>query len=167
MKNIVLTGFMASGKSTIARELARITGFRLLDTDKMIEAAENMSCEEIFGAHGEEYFRECEKKACIAAGNEKNVIIATGGGVVLNRENIDALRKNGVIFNLEPGCALILKRLTARKTARPLADGESAENIIARYRARQSFYDNCDRKIDVSEQLSPYEYAMRIIGMMR
>ena len=47
MKNIVLTGFMASGKSTIARELARITGFRLLDTDKMIEAAENMSCEEM------------------------------------------------------------------------------------------------------------------------
>lgn len=167
MKNVVLTGFMASGKSTIAREVANITGFSLFDTDKMVEESENMSCEDIFKIHGEKYFRECEKKACAAAAMKKNAVIATGGGAVLDRENIETLRKSGIIVNLDPGSELAVRRLTSSRTARPLADGESAENIKRRYNERKSFYDNCDFKIDVSGELAPGEYAKRIIELMR
>lgn len=167
MKNVVLTGFMASGKSTIAREIASRTGFSLLDTDKMVEESERLSCEDIFRIHGEKYFRECEKKACAAAAGQKNVVIATGGGAVLNSENIEVLRKSGVIVNLDPGSELAVRRLVSARTARPLADGESEENIKRRYNERKSSYDNCDFRIDVSDELAPGEYAERIIELMR
>lgn len=167
MKNIVLTGYMASGKSTIGAELAKMTGLKFIDTDAMVVNAEGISISEIFSKFGEEYFRDCETKACREAARENGAVIATGGGAVLRSENIDALRENGVVFNLEPSAALIRERLEEAREGRPLMEGAEIEAVLERFYNRKPFYDNCDCKIFVSNSKSPREHAAEILERMR
>ena len=109
--NIVLTGFMASGKTEVSKAVASMSKYKLIDTDDMIVEKEGMSINEIFERHGEEYFRRVEHECVCRAAAMDNMVIATGGGVVLNKSNIDALRKNGMIFNLAPDFEVIEERL--------------------------------------------------------
>ena len=109
--NIVLTGFMATGKTEISKALCTLTDRKCIDTDKMVENAEGISINEIFAQYGEEYFRKAEKEAVKKAASEKNAVIATGGGVVLDKENIDILRKSSVIINLHPDFEVVKERL--------------------------------------------------------
>lgn len=162
MKNIVLTGFMASGKTTIGKELATITGRKLVDTDTMIEQEMGMTANEIFENFGEEYFRDLETVACHAAAEEKGVIVSTGGGAVIREINREVLKKTGVIFNLEMNEALIKERMTDAKTTRPLMSDE-IDNVIARFNSRKEFYDDCDYKIPVYTGLTPTDYAAEIL----
>lgn len=162
MKNIVLTGFMASGKTTIGKELATITGRKLVDTDIMIEQETGMSINDIFSTFGEEYFRDLETVACYAAGEEDGVIISTGGGAVVRDINREALRKNGIVFNLEMNDELIEQRLEDNKATRPLLSGEIDE-IKARFNARKKFYDDCDFKIPVYDGKTPTDCAAEIL----
>ncbi len=167
MKNIVLTGYMATGKSTIAKELAKITGLEMADTDELVEKSEGMPIAEIFEKFGEEYFRDRESEACRIAGNMQGAVIATGGGAVLRKGNIDALRKNGIIFNLEPNETLIIARLSPKDNSRPLVLGSSLAQILQRFNDRKPFYDNCDFKIYVSDEKTPYEHAQMILEKMK
>ncbi len=162
MKNIVLTGFMASGKTTIGKELATITGRKLVDTDTMIEQEMGMTANEIFENFGEEYFRDLETVACHAAAEEKGVIVSTGGGAVIREINREVLKKTGVVFNLEMNEALIKERMTDAKTTRPLMSDE-VDNVIARFNSRKEFYDDCDYKIPVYTGLTPTDYAAEIL----
>lgn len=100
--NIVLTGFMATGKTEISKAISEISKYNLVDTDDMIVEQEGITINEIFDKCGEEYFRKTECEVIKKAAEMKNVVIATGGGVVLNEQNIENLRKTGVIFNLSP-----------------------------------------------------------------
>lgn len=162
MKNIVLTGFMASGKTTIGKELAAITGRKLIDTDTMIEQEMGMTTNEIFENFGEEYFRDLETVACHAAAEEKGVIVSTGGGAVIREINREVLKKTGVVFNLEMNEALIKERMTDAKATRPLMSDE-VDNVIARFNSRKEFYDDCDYKIPVYTGLTPTDYAAEIL----
>ena len=107
---------------------------------------------------------ECEviKKAA----EMKNVVIATGGGVVLNKQNIENLRKTGVIFNLSPDFSVIRERLEEARKTRPLLKRDSIENIKKRFDDRKPFYDNCDYKIKVIHGRTPRSYAMEILEIM-
>ncbi|MBQ7794435.1 MAG: shikimate kinase [Clostridia bacterium] len=164
MKNIVLTGFMASGKSTVGAELAKITARPLIDTDILIEQEAGMSISDIFATYGEEYFRDLETVACMTAAEENGAIISTGGGAVLRKENIDALRKNGVIFNLEMNEELIAQRMDEAKGTRPLMSDELSD-IIARFNSRKEFYAGCDYKIPVYDGKTPTELAAEILKL--
>lgn len=166
MKNIVLTGYMASGKSTIGAEIAKMTGLKLVDTDALVEKNEGLSISDIFEKFGEEYFRDREAEACREAAEENGAVIATGGGAVLRSENIQALRRNGIIFNLEPSAALIGERL-ASDSGRPLVKGAGLDEILNRFYERRRFYDDCDCKIFVSNSKTPREHAMEIMTMMK
>ncbi|MCI8520935.1 MAG: shikimate kinase, partial [Clostridia bacterium] len=95
--NIILTGFMAAGKTEISKAIAAMSSYTLYDTDDMIEKKCGMSINEIFDTHGEKYFRQIEKEVVREASGFKNAVIATGGGVVLDKENIDVLRNTGII----------------------------------------------------------------------
>ncbi len=163
MKNIVLTGFMASGKTTVGKEIAKITNKRFVDTDALIEEEAGMPISEIFENFGEGYFRDLETVSCMTAAGENGSIISTGGGTVLRKENMDILRKNGIIFNLEMTEALIAERLEKSKDTRPLMkDGLSG--VIARYNQRKPFYENADFKIALSEK-TPTEIAGEILKL--
>lgn len=164
-RNIVLTGYMASGKSTIGRKLSELTGRTLIDTDTIVEKNAGITISEIFEKYGEEHFRKLEAEACKIAAGEEYAIIATGGGAVLRGENIEALRKNGIIFNLEPDEETIINRLFKKKTDRPLVKDAASEAILNRFRDRKPFYDNCDRKIYVNDSKLPEDFAKEILGL--
>lgn len=167
MKNIVLTGFMASGKSTIGAEISDISGMRLIDTDKMIETESKMTINEIFAKFGEGYFRDLESKAISKASKQKQVVISTGGGAVLRTENIEMLRKSGVVFNLEPSLATIRERLCDARSTRPLLADAEINEVFERFHSRKPYYDNCDCKIYVSNALSPRDFAIQILERMK
>jgi len=100
MKNIVLIGMPACGKSTIGYWLSKKIGYPLLDTDKYLEEKENRIISDIFSNEGEEYFRNLETKYLKELSEKEGLIISTGGGAVKKKENIDILKKNGIIIFL-------------------------------------------------------------------
>jgi shikimate kinase len=106
-KNIVLTGFMGAGKTSVSAELARLTGFARMEVDEEIERAAGMTITEIFEKFGEPRFREMETEEIKKAASRKGAIISTGGGAVMREENTDAMRANGVIvrYRLSQGGA--------------------------------------------------------------
>lgn len=161
--NIVLTGFMATGKTKISRRLAELTGYELIDTDAAVEAEAGMSINDIFAKYGEEHFRELETAAVKKAAEADRTVISTGGGTVLRRENIEELRKNGVIVNLAPDFEVIKARMEKAADTRPLMSGQSVESIKKRFDERQPFYDNCDIKIKVTNEKTPLEHAREIL----
>lgn len=164
--NIVLTGFMASGKTEISKAVAAMSRYERIDTDDMIEAAAGCTINEIFARHGEEYFRRLEHEIIKKAAAANNAVIATGGGVVLNSENISELRKTGVIFNLSPDFSIIRERLEEAAATRPLLRNQSIEEIRERFEKRKPFYDVCDYKIHIVNGRTPKSYAMEILQIM-
>lgn len=162
--NIVLTGFMATGKTEISKAIAKISDYTLIDTDDMIVEAAKMSINDIFAQYGEEYFRELEHKCVCEAAQMDNMVIATGGGVVLNKENIKALRKNGKIVNLAPEFSVIEERLNKAAATRPLLKGQDIEAVKKRFEDRLPFYADCDIKIEVTNGKTPEEFAREILG---
>ena len=100
MKNIVLIGMPACGKSTIGYWLSKKIDYPLFDADKYLEEKENRVISDIFSNEGEEYFRELETKYLKELSENEGIIISTGGGAVKNKENIDILKENGIIVFL-------------------------------------------------------------------
>ena len=165
--NIVLTGFMASGKTEISKAIAEISRYKLVDTDDMIVESMNISINDIFAKYGEEYFRKTEHEIVAKAAKMENTVIATGGGVVLDKDNVALLRENGVIFNLAPDFDVIRGRLEEARKTRPLLKHESIENIEKRFNDRKPFYDDCDYKVNVINGRTPRSYAMEILDIMQ
>lgn len=166
MKNIVLTGFMASGKTVIGQALAALTGRLFVDTDALIEAEAGLTANEIFAQYGEAYFRDLETAAVRQAAQLEHAVIATGGGAVLRAENLELLRRTGIIVNLAPAEETILARLSQAAGTRPLLQGQDAMQVLARFRAREPFYSNCDYKLCVTNEKSPRGYAREILEML-
>ena len=153
-RNIVLTGFMASGKSVCGKALAEKLGREFVDSDSAIEEKCGMTISEIFEKYGEEYFRKVEKEVIAELSLKSHAVIATGGGVVLNSDNIAVLRKNATIVNLEPSEDVIKERLSKDDGTRPLNRGQDIEQILERFKGRKPFYDNCDVKVKVTTDMS-------------
>ncbi|MDD6483471.1 MAG: shikimate kinase [Clostridiales bacterium] len=164
--NIVLTGFMASGKTEISKILAKKLDYKLIDTDECIERNEGTTINELFEKYGEEYFRSLEHEVVKKAAKEDRAVISTGGGVVLNRANIDALRQNGIIINLAPDFETIRERIERAAATRPLMKNSSIEEIRERFIMRKAFYENCDKKVVVTNSKTPGEHAEEIIKIM-
>ena len=100
MKNIVLIGMPACGKSTIGYWLSKKINYPFVDVDRYLEEKENRIISDIFSNEGEEYFRELETKYLKELSGKEGIIISTGGGAVKNKENIDILKENGIIVFL-------------------------------------------------------------------
>lgn len=162
MKNIILTGFMASGKTTIGKALSEQLKMDFIDTDEMIEKEQGITITEIFAQFGEEYFRNLEHKCAKKLSSCKKSVIATGGGFVLGKENIELLRKNGIIINLNTNEQIIRKRLENSKSTRPLLK-DDFEKILLRFEKRKPLYDICDIQINLDEASTPSEHVNRIV----
>ncbi len=143
-ENIVLIGMPASGKSTVGKLLSQKTGRTLYDTDSLITERAGKPISDIFRDDGESAFRDIEAEITAEVGAMCGIIISTGGGAVLRRENVDALRKNGRLYFIDrPPEALIPTE------DRPLAS--TREAIEKRYRERYSVYTAAaDAVIDAS-----------------
>src|SRR3989338_3445861 len=97
MKNIILVGFMGSGKTTIAMKLSHLLKMRYVSTDDLIEKKEKATINEIFTKKGEDYFRNVESEVVAQACSMENVVIDMGGGVVLRDENWASMKSSGVV----------------------------------------------------------------------
>lgn len=121
LKNIVLIGPSGIGKSTIGKYISNeMDDFRNIDTDELIERKTKMSIQDIFNSYGEPYFRHIEKNIVKSIQDEKNCVIATGGGIIKDTENIRCLKKNGVLFLLYGSKETIIRNLNNSTNTRPL-----------------------------------------------
>ncbi len=131
-KNIVLVGMPGSGKSTVGKMLSEKLSREFLDTDEMIVQKTGRTIPEIFAEKGEDYFREVESECVKEAGKQMGLVIATGGGAVLRKENRDALRQNSVVIFLERDV------LSLETEGRPLSSSE--EKLKKMYEIRYPIY---------------------------
>ena len=128
--NIILTGFMATGKTTIGKRLAGQLGYEFVDTDHLIEDRSGLTVAEIFQEKGETVFRSMETEIARELGKKEGLVIATGGGLVLNPVNVTALEKQGRIFCLVATTEDILERTTRDAVVRPLIHGPTTRQHI-------------------------------------
>ena len=131
LKNLVLIGFMGSGKSTIGRELAKSLSYPVLDTDQLIVERENASINDIFAERGEDAFRDIETQILrdLVAEQPHKRIISTGGGIIGRPENRELLRQLGYVIWLLVSPEETLNR-TSRNTDRPLLNNDKPEATI-------------------------------------
>jgi shikimate kinase len=99
-ENIIITGFMGTGKSVVAKELARKLKMEFIDMDWIVEEVQGMSIADIFSRYGENYFRQQENKLVKELSQKENMIIATGGGTLLSSDNARILGQRGQIICL-------------------------------------------------------------------
>ncbi len=132
-KNIVLTGMPASGKSTVGRLLAKDLDRELVDTDTLIEERAGKPIPEIFAQHGEVYFRDLETEVIKDVAKRNGIIVSTGGGAILRRENVSALKENGRIYFIDRPLSALMPT-----EDRPLASTKEA--ITKRYNERYGIY---------------------------
>jgi shikimate kinase len=119
--NILLTGFMATGKSTVGKTLAKLLNLTFIDTDELIVVKKGISIPEIFKKFGESGFRQMETDIAREISQQKGLVVATGGRFMLDPTNVDLLEKNGLIFCLTATAEEILNRLLQDKNNdRPL-----------------------------------------------
>jgi shikimate dehydrogenase len=156
-ENIVLVGMPASGKTTVSKLLAKELTREAYDTDDMVASSREMSIPDIFESEGEVAFRSYETKEIANISLHNNKIIATGGGVVLKKENIDMLRQNGVIFFIDRPYEKLIPT-----SNRPLA--RDLEAIKQRYDERYDLYRAAaDFVIDADD--TPHNVAKKITGV--
>ncbi len=120
---IFLTGYMGSGKSRTGLELARLSGYRFIDMDQLIEADAGMTIPEIFSKRGEDEFRIMERKALHSLRNENNLIVATGGGLPCFFDNMDWMNEHGFTVYLKVPAGMLAQRLIENNGGRPLLQG--------------------------------------------
>ncbi|RMG00191.1 MAG: shikimate kinase [Nitrospirae bacterium] len=166
MKNIVLTGFMGTGKTAVGRELSKLLGLKLVEIDSEIERRTGKSIKEIFRDDGEAKFRDLETEVIKEFSDRENLIISTGGGAVMREENIRALKKKGILFCLTAEPESILQR-TSRSDERPLLNvDDPLKRIKELLEARRPQYMRADRMIN-TEGKTPSQVAREIIATLR
>lgn len=150
MKNIALVGFMGTGKTTIACMLAEKFHAEYIDIDDLIEANQKMSIVEIFAKKGEPFFRKLEKEAVAEVSAKQGRIIACGGGVVLDADNIVNLKRNGILICLQAKPEVIIER-TQNYAHRPLLNvANPKEKIKQLLSIREVYYAKADYTVDTS-----------------
>ncbi|MCK8826645.1 shikimate kinase [Natroniella acetigena] len=163
--NIALIGFMGTGKSSVGRELADELGYSFVDLDQEIVKHEGQEIPQLFATAGEDYFREVETEVTKKVAAKDKQVIATGGGVVLKEENLEALRSNGTLILLTATPEEILRR-TSQDGDRPLleVDGPLAK-IEELLTERKEKYDCTPYQIDTTG-LSLIEVVEEIIEQL-
>lgn len=150
MRNVVLFGFMGTGKTAVGKKVAPRLQMQFVDMDDVIEEKEGCSISEIFAQKGEGYFRQLEAQVAEKLSRDKGLVIATGGGVILNSRNVDALQSTGVGICLMASPEAILERIKG-ETHRPLLLGPDPRTKIAiLLERREPFYRRIANRIDTS-----------------
>ena len=159
---IYLVGFMAAGKTTVARLLGARLGWRAEDIDELIEARERMTVSDIFARHGETYFRGVEREMLRLVMPLRHAVVATGGGTFMDPESQQAINLDGVSVWLDVPLETVIARLPA-DGRRPLsADRAQMERLFA---ARQAAYARAHVRVDASRPAG--EIVERILDSVK
>lgn len=148
--NIVLVGFMGTGKTSVGKRLSSNLRMRYIDTDNVIERDSRRRISDIFEEDGEEVFRQLESDAVNRVSQLYNYVISTGGGVVLKEENVAKLKENGVVFCLSATPEEIYNRV-GHQTHRPLLQTPDAlETIRTMLDDRAPYYAQADYTVETT-----------------
>jgi len=151
-KNIILTGFMGVGKTSVGTRLAKDLGYAFVDTDELIEADQKITITDIFSNFGEPYFRDVESRIIKEVLSGEGQVVATGGGAVIREENRRVFKENGVTICLTAHPESIYGRIQ-HETHRPLLQGPDPKAKIRELlAAREPFYRQADFIVDTSER---------------
>lgn len=166
MRNIILVGFMGTGKTVVGKKVAERLNLRYVSTDDVIEEREQRPISEIFATEDEPYFRTVEKEVVKEVSQMENVVIAAGGGAVLDEENVRNLKAHGVMICLSATPQAILKR-TKEDSARPLLKVEDPKKKIKELlRLRAPYYAKADYTIDTSN-LTVEEVVGKVVELVK
>jgi len=164
--NIVLFGFMGTGKSAVAQMLARRLNIRWVDMDKVIEERQGASIEKIFERNGEAYFRGLERELVKELLEEKDIVVSTGGGVVLNPENMQDFKEWGLCVCLNASIQTIYDRVRHRHD-RPLLKGQDPmKKIQDLLELRRPCYEKIGIQVDTSHK-SVHDVVETILGLVK
>ncbi len=165
-ERIFFTGFMATGKSRLSELVSVALGWRFLDTDKLIEKETGFTINEIFSSKGEDYFRNLEQQILTKVCEEKQVVIALGGGTLKNPWAVNLIKQSGILIGLWATPETILERVN-RKDTRPLLSNlnndEKLKKIITMLDERKELYENADFKIESREDIPHHVLTKKII----
>lgn len=150
-ENIILIGFMGCGKTTIGEKLAYKLNYNFVDSDKQLQKEAGISINDIFKLYGENYFRKLENSIINSIAKSKSQVIATGGGIIKNENNIKLLKKSGIILYLKASPEHIYNNIK-NDTSRPLLQCEDKlAKIKELLSERENLYQMyCDISIEVS-----------------
>lgn len=165
-KNIVLIGFMGTGKTTNGRRVAKKLNIEFIDTDYLVESNNKIKIENIFKKYGENYFRFLENKVIKEISILENTVISTGGGIVLNPINIDLLKENGVVFLLNSTSKSICNNLKNSYRRRPILNKKGWEEEVEKLlNKRMDLYINSADYIINVEDKRHFEIVNEIINI--
>lgn len=142
---IYLVGFMAAGKSTVARALARRLDWEMMDIDEVVEQRERLKVAEIFAKHGEPYFRALERQAVLDHLPRRHMIVATGGGTFADGQNRAAINGDGVSVWLDVPLDRLIDRVPAGGRRPLAADRAGFERL---YYQRRAAYEQAHVRLD-------------------
>jgi shikimate kinase len=166
--NIILIGFKASGKSTVGKLLAELTGYIFVDTDRLAAALFrkknrlSLSCREIFELKGEKYFRDLETEVLKELQGLNNAVVSTGGGTVLKEENLPILKGLGRCLFLDVPLNVLENRLERQRS--PLFGKKSIAEI---YKERYRIYISAGERFPVDANNTPAQTAKSICSLLR
>ena len=162
--NIVLIGFMGSGKSTISNALHQMYAMDVIEMDQVIADREGMSISKIFETHGEEYFRNLETGLLRELQNRKGVVISCGGGVPMRDENVIEMKKNGKVILLTASPETILDRVKNNHDRPLLENNKNVDFISELMEKRRSKYEAAADIIIQTDGKSEFEICEEIIS---
>lgn len=165
-RNLILTGFMATGKSAVGRQLAARLRYEFLDLDPLIEAEAGMPISRIFATQGEERFRAIESRMVEQVARRDACVIATGGGAIVNSQNLEALKRNGMVIALTAKPETILARVGTGEDRPMLWGGEKLERIRLLLAERAPAYAKADLTVDTTEK-SIEQVVDHILGALQ
>ena len=167
MSNIILIGFMGSGKTSCGKELSRILNVGFFDTDEMIEQQQNMTIADIFEKHGEAYFRKLETELVESLIGTQIGVLSVGGGLAVTKGNDILLKKLGMVVYLKAGKECLIKRLKGDSKRPLLAGGNLEEKITSLMNAREDKYISAADIVFETENMSVKEVAEKLSKICR
>lgn len=149
--NIALCGFMGAGKTSVGRELSKITGRKFVDTDELVEQTEGKAISSIFVEKGEDYFRNLEFETCVKTADMENTVISTGGGAVTFERNVKALKQGAKIVFIDTPFEVVCRRVGDASTRPMFKNRENAQKLFnerrEKYLLAADFVVNGDQSV--------------------
>ena len=150
-RSIFLIGMMGSGKSSTGPVLAEILKYKYVDLDVLIEKLTKKTIDKVFSEEGEEYFRDLETQCLQEIIKLPSVVVSTGGGVVLKKENWGILRQ-GIIVWLDINKEIALNRLNSKDNIRPLLKGNIDIKYEEIFETRKDIYAQADLRVEINNE---------------
>ena len=150
-RSIFLIGMMGSGKSSTGPILAEMLKYKYVDLDVIIEKLTKKTIDKVFSDEGEEYFRDLETQCLQEIIRLPSVVVSTGGGVVLKKENWGILRQ-GIIVWLDINKEIVLNRLNSKDNIRPLLKGNIERTYEEIFQTRKDIYAQADLRVEVNNE---------------